>query len=89
MAQEATAIGAQETAGEVEARLAGLGAKLEVARELGVSTIQLHAPAAASRTAQRAREFLTMLGDLGIAITAVFGGFAGGCGVGRLARAEN
>ncbi|HEY1784470.1 MAG TPA: sugar phosphate isomerase/epimerase family protein [Pirellulales bacterium] len=56
---------------------AGLGAKLEVARELGVSTIQLHAPAEASRTAARARQFLATLADLGITITAVFGGFEG------------
>ncbi len=56
---------------------AGLGVKLEVARELGVSTIQLHAPAAASRTPARAREFLATLADLGISLTAVFGGFEG------------
>ena len=30
---------------------AGLGVKLEVAKELGVPTIQLHAPAKATRTA--------------------------------------
>lgn len=56
---------------------AGLGAKLEVARELGVSTIQLHAPAESSRTPAAARQFLATLADLGIEITAVFGGFAG------------
>ncbi|HTU26946.1 MAG TPA: sugar phosphate isomerase/epimerase family protein [Pirellulales bacterium] len=55
----------------------GLGAKLEVARELGVSTVQLHAPAAASRTPAAARQFLATLADLGIEITAMFGGFEG------------
>lgn len=56
---------------------AGLGVKLEVARELGVPTIQLHAPAPASRTPQRAREFLDRLQEAGIKLTAVFGGFEG------------
>jgi sugar phosphate isomerase/epimerase len=56
---------------------AGLGVKLEVAHELGVPTIQLHAPQAATRTPARAREFLDRLASLGIRITAVFGGFEG------------
>src|SRR5690349_3977663 len=56
---------------------AGLGVKLEVARELGVPTIQLHAPAKASRTPDRAKDFLPRLADMGIRITAVFGGFEG------------
>ena len=56
---------------------AGLGVKLEVAHELGVPTIQLHAPHKETRTANSAREFLARLGDLGMRITAVFGGFAG------------
>ncbi len=56
---------------------AGLGVKLEVARELGVPTIQLHAPAPATRTRERAREFLDRLASMHIRITAVFGGFAG------------
>src|ERR1043166_6586848 len=56
---------------------AGLGVKLEVARELGVPTIQLHAPARTSRTPQRAKEFLGRLSDAGIQLTAVFGGFEG------------
>src|SRR5438093_10702219 len=56
---------------------AGLGVKLEVARELGVPTIQLHAPAKASRTPERARQFLSKLKEMGIRITAVFGGFEG------------
>lgn len=56
---------------------AGLGVKLEVARELGVPTIQLHAPAPASRTEANAKAFLGRLKDYGITLTAVFGGFEG------------
>jgi sugar phosphate isomerase/epimerase len=56
---------------------AGLGVKLEVARELGVPTIQLHAPARASRTPERAKAFLGKLKEAGITLTAVFGGFEG------------
>jgi sugar phosphate isomerase/epimerase len=56
---------------------AGLGVKLEVAHELGVPTIQLHAPAAPTRTPENADRFLRRLSDLGITLTAVFGGFEG------------
>ena len=56
---------------------AGLGVKLEVARELGVPTIQLHAPAKSSRTPEAAKAFLAKLAEAGITITAVFGGFEG------------
>jgi sugar phosphate isomerase/epimerase len=56
---------------------AGLGVKLEVARELGVPTIQLHAPAKATRTPAQAQAFLGRLKDAGITLTAVFGGFEG------------
>src|SRR5438105_358714 len=56
---------------------AGLGVKLEVAHELKVPTIQLHAPHKATRTPDNARRFLGRLGDLGIRLTAVFGGFEG------------
>jgi sugar phosphate isomerase/epimerase len=56
---------------------AGLGVKLEVAQELGVSTIQVHAPQKATRTQDSARRFLDRLSALGIRTTAVFGGFAG------------
>ncbi len=56
---------------------AGLGVKLEVAHELGVPTIQLHAPAKATRTPEHARRFLDRLATMGIRITAVFGGFEG------------
>src|SRR5438309_2091470 len=56
---------------------AGLGVKLEVAHELGVPTIQLHAPQRTTRTPENARRFLARLGELGIRLTAVFGGFEG------------
>jgi len=56
---------------------AGLGVKLEIAHELGVPTVQLHAPAKASRTPENAEKFLARLKELGITITCVFGGFEG------------
>jgi sugar phosphate isomerase/epimerase len=56
---------------------AGLGVKLEVARDLEVRTIHLHTPHASSRTPQRAAEFNKRLADFGITITCVFAGFDG------------
>ena len=56
---------------------AGLGVKLEVAQELGVPTIQLAAPLAATRTADKAEAFLARIGEMGIQLSCVFGGFAG------------
>lgn len=56
---------------------AGLGVNLEVAHELGVPTIHLHAPAAQTRTPENAERFLQRLSALGITVTAVFGGFEG------------
>jgi sugar phosphate isomerase/epimerase len=56
---------------------AGLGVKLEVAHELGVPTIQLHAPHAATRTKANAEAFLKRLSGFGIQLTCVFGGFEG------------
>lgn len=56
---------------------AGLGVNLDVAHELGVPTIQLHAPHKQTRTPDSARRFLDRLGSLGIRLTAVFGGFEG------------
>jgi len=56
---------------------AGFGVRLETARELGVSTVHLHTPRAASRTPERAAEFTARLGDLGIRVTCVFAGFEG------------
>ncbi len=56
---------------------AGLGVQLEVAQQLRVPTIQLHAPHAASRTEELANKFLDRLASLDIRLTAVFGGFDG------------
>lgn len=56
---------------------AGLGVHLPVAHELGVSTIQLHAPHRESRTPEKAERFLQQLQNYGIRLTAVFGGFDG------------
>jgi sugar phosphate isomerase/epimerase len=56
---------------------AGLGVKLEVAHDLGVPTVQLHAPHQATRTKRHADDFLARLKELGIRITVVFGGFEG------------
>ena len=56
---------------------AGLGVRLHLAKELGVSTVHLHAPHMSSRTPERAREFAGRVADLGIAVTCVFAGFDG------------
>ncbi|MCA9197420.1 MAG: sugar phosphate isomerase/epimerase [Planctomycetales bacterium] len=56
---------------------AGLGVKLEVAHELGVPTIQLHAPEKSTRTQENADKFLAKLNEMGIRLTCVFGGFEG------------
>jgi sugar phosphate isomerase/epimerase len=56
---------------------AGLGVQLEVAQELGVPTIQLHAPSRAVRTREHAEKFLMRLASMNITLTAVFGGFEG------------
>ena len=56
---------------------AGLGVKLEVAKELGVPTIQLHAPHAATRTPANAEAFTKKLAGFGIQLTCVFSGFEG------------
>jgi hypothetical protein len=56
---------------------AGLGVDLGVARELGVTTVHLHAPQSASRTPQRAQVFAQQLVNLGLKVTCVFCGFEG------------
>lgn len=56
---------------------AGLGVKLEVAHELGIPTIQLHAPHASTRTKENAERFLKRLQELKLTLTVVFGGFEG------------
>ncbi|HUG90182.1 MAG TPA: sugar phosphate isomerase/epimerase family protein [Planctomycetaceae bacterium] len=56
---------------------AGLGVHLEVARELGIPTVQLHAPSPQSRNKPAADAFLERCRDAGITVTCVFGGFSG------------
>ncbi len=56
---------------------AGLGVSLDVATELGIPTIQLHAPSEGARTSDSASQFLRQLDEAGIRLTAVFGGFEG------------
>lgn len=56
---------------------AGLGVKLEVAHELKIPTIQLHAPHQQTRTKANADRFLARLAELNIRLTCVFGGFEG------------
>lgn len=56
---------------------AGLGVHLDVAKELGVPSIQLHSPHAAGRTPIAAEDFLKQLDACGIELTCVFGGFDG------------
>jgi sugar phosphate isomerase/epimerase len=56
---------------------AGLGLKLEVARELGLPTIQIHAPHAESRSPESAGALVDKLANFGITATAMFGGFEG------------
>ncbi|MCC9643101.1 sugar phosphate isomerase/epimerase [Rhodopirellula sp. JC740] len=56
---------------------AGLGVAWPVIRELGLPTIQLHAPHAGNRTADAAQKFKSQLDEFGIQCTAVFGGFDG------------
>ncbi len=56
---------------------AGLGVHLDVAKQLGVTTVQLHTPRRESRTPERIEEFKRTLDDLGIEVTCVFAGFEG------------
>jgi len=56
---------------------AGLGVRLEVVRELGIKTIQLHTPHKGSRTDENAEAFAKKLQDYGIIVTAVFLGYEG------------
>ena len=54
---------------------AGLGVHLDVVRELGIPTVQLHAPLQGNRTEETAQRFLAEAADAGVTVTAVFGGF--------------
>jgi sugar phosphate isomerase/epimerase len=56
---------------------AGLGVSPEVARDLGVGTVQLHAPHAGSRTREKADELRRELEQNNLVVTVVFGGFEG------------
>ena len=56
---------------------AGLGVHLDVAKDLGISTVQVHAPHQHTRTTEVAQAFLQRCRDAGITVTCVFGGFEG------------
>jgi sugar phosphate isomerase/epimerase len=56
---------------------AGLGVHLDVAQELGIPTVQVHAPHRQTRTQAAADAFLARLQSAGITVTCVFGGFDG------------
>ncbi|MEX0716285.1 MAG: sugar phosphate isomerase/epimerase family protein [Planctomycetaceae bacterium] len=56
---------------------AGLGVRFDVARELGVPTLHLHAPHQGNRTEQSARDFRKQCDEAGVTVTAVWGGFEG------------
>jgi sugar phosphate isomerase/epimerase len=56
---------------------AGLGVHLDVAQELGIPTVQVHAPHQQTRTPDAAKNFVQKCKAAGITITCVFGGFDG------------
>lgn len=56
---------------------AGLGVHLDVAQELGIPTVQVHAPHRETRTPEVADAFLIRTRAAGITVTCVFGGFDG------------
>jgi sugar phosphate isomerase/epimerase len=56
---------------------AGLGVKWNVIEELGLPTIQLHAPHAEKRNQQTAEQLKSQLESMNVRCTAVFGGFEG------------
>ncbi len=56
---------------------AGLGVAWDVISELGVPTIQLHAPHADKRNQDSAQQLEAQLSEMGVKCTAVFGGFEG------------
>ena len=56
---------------------AGLGVSWEVIQRLGVPTVQLHAPHQASRTATTIDRLRKQMKEMGVTVTAVFGGFEG------------
>lgn len=56
---------------------AGFGVHLPVVKELGIPTIQVHAPRQETRTKELANEFKQKLTEMQLELTAVFGGFEG------------
>lgn len=56
---------------------AGLGVHLDVAKELGIPTVQVHSPHKPTRTQAAADNFLSKCKEAGITVTCVFGGFDG------------
>jgi sugar phosphate isomerase/epimerase len=56
---------------------AGLGVSWDVIRQIGVPTIQLHAPHRESRNPQTVAKLRDQLAQFGVKLTAVFGGFEG------------
>lgn len=56
---------------------AGLGVKWDVIKELGLPTIQLHAPHASKRDQATAEKLKQQLDEMNVRCTAVFGGFDG------------
>jgi len=55
----------------------GLGVDLDVAHDLGVTTVHLHAPSQGSRTPEAAQVVAERLRSFGLEVTAVFAGFEG------------
>lgn len=56
---------------------AGLGVHLDVARELGIPTVQVHSPHKETRNQAAADAFLARCNEAGITVTCVFAGFDG------------
>lgn len=56
---------------------AGLGVSWDVIRQIGVPTIQLHAPHQGSRGPEVVARLRDQLAEFGVELTAVFGGFEG------------
>src|SRR6218665_762800 len=56
---------------------AGLGVHLDVAQELGIRTVQVHAPHAGTRNQAAADAILKRIAAANITVTCVFGGFEG------------
>lgn len=56
---------------------AGLGVHLEVAKELGIHTVQVHTPHKESRNEAAAKAFLQRCQQADITVTCLFGGFEG------------